>query len=342
MQFNSIYLSLLFKLFKIKQTRQLMFILSVFLAIVLHLSAHAIDREHQKPLVTKKLSSIIVNDHALHNATLTENTRRYLNSSKHHHKKSTNASNSTNSNLNKPFRFKKNKKRCRYSENQLEQLDNNDNGQLNRPLANKSNYNPFGYVKSQRVRDQYQNKVFNSFDSSSTDINSDMINNLHEIHNSKNHHHHHHHSGSNANNEQIESESVFVNVGDTINLTCIINTREVDWHFKDKNLTTTILSYGLQLQVRQPIIYDLNDYNTIKYSDYNNNNNQNFESNFNEQLSIFKRNEPIIKYKLSSDLEYTHMLTLYIQGSQDEGSYQCVDSKSDSPIKKTIRVSLSN
>ena len=49
----------------------------------------------------------------------------------------------------------------------------------------------------------------------------------------------------------------------------------------------------------------------------------------------------LVKYKLSSDRRSTHTLTLYIQGKQDEGSYQCVDSKSETPVKKTIHVLLS-
>ena len=56
----------------------------------------------------------------------------------------------------------------------------------------------------------------------------------------------------------METERKYVNIGDQINLTCNINTHEIDWHFKDTNLTTTILSYGLQLQIRQPIIYQMN------------------------------------------------------------------------------------
>jgi hypothetical protein len=35
------------------------------------------------------------------------------------------------------------------------------------------------------------------------------------------------------------------------------------------------------------------------------------------------------------------MLSIYIEDKSDEGSYQCVDSKSDTPIKKTIKLFLS-
>ena len=35
------------------------------------------------------------------------------------------------------------------------------------------------------------------------------------------------------------------------------------------------------------------------------------------------------------------MLSIYIQDKQDEGMYQCVDSKSETPVKKTIKLILS-
>ena len=35
------------------------------------------------------------------------------------------------------------------------------------------------------------------------------------------------------------------------------------------------------------------------------------------------------------------MLSVYIEDKNDEGSYQCVDSKSETPIKKTIKLLLS-
>jgi hypothetical protein len=123
----------------------------------------------------------------------------------------------------------------------------------------------------------------------------------------------------------LESEKIFASIGDTVNLTCNINTREVDWHFKDKNLTTTIISYGLQLQVAQPNIYDFEDFsNSFRLNDYD-----------------LRNDQQILKYRVSSDRQFTHMLSLYVQGEQDEGSYQCVDSKSEQPIKKTIRIVLS-
>lgn len=53
------------------------------------------------------------------------------------------------------------------------------------------------------------------------------------------------------------------------------------------------------------------------------------------------KQERLVKYELISDRHSTHVLKLYVQGTQDEGSYQCVDSKSEVPIKKTIVVYLS-
>lgn len=40
-------------------------------------------------------------------------------------------------------------------------------------------------------------------------------------------------------------------------------------------------------------------------------------------------------------MQFKHELTLYVEGRKDEGSYQCVDSTSDVPVKKTIHVILS-
>ena len=124
-------------------------------------------------------------------------------------------------------------------------------------------------------------------------------------------------------------------MGDTINLTCILNIKEVDWHFKGKNSSTTILTYGLQLQVVQPVIYELSQPSQQQLLN---------DDDYLDSVQIYRptriRNQ-LDKYKVSSDRQSHHMLTLYIQGSQDEGSYQCVDSNSETPIKKTIRVILS-
>ena len=212
----------------------------------------------------------------------------------------------------KPFRA--NKKRCRYSDTELNDFSASDNQNKPRQTDN-DNYNPFSYVKSQRVRDQYQNRFHHHMGSEETTASAD--------------------SGNGA--DQIETEDLLVNVGDTINLTCLINIKEVDWQFKDKNLTTTFLSFGPQLQVRQSIMYEADERAPTDYLD---------DQHYHEHNSMFNNNKrnrmPIVKYRVSSSLvDQTHMLTLYIQGSQDEGSYQCVDPKSDAPIKKTIRVFLS-
>ena len=134
----------------------------------------------------------------------------------------------------------------------------------------------------------------------------------------------------------IDTEKLFVEIGETINLTCYLNTKEVDWHFKDKNLTTTIISNGLQLQVSQPIIFDFENFDeTIDETEISDN-----------PTSIFRMQRgnggQKLKYRVTSDLHFTHLLTVYVQGAQDEGSYQCIDSISESPVKKTIMVILSN
>ena len=177
--------------------------------------------------------------------------------------------------------------------------------------------------------------------SSSSSIITSSNNHKNENENSKN---------DNANDIQtasIELERVYANIGDTINLTCYLFTKEVDWHFKDKNLTTTIISNGLQLQVMQPLfinnnnnnkrlkhrmIHALNDDYNLKKKKQRHDRNRNANTNNN-----FKQ----LKYKVTSDLHFTHMLGVYVQGEQDEGSYQCIDSVSESPVKKTIVVILS-
>ncbi len=186
-------------------------------------------------------------------------------------------------------------KRCRYTEHEL---------QLDRSYASKidDNYNRHFKVKTHQIRDQGQGKPLHFGDSS----------NVHE----------------NKHTEQPEVESIFVSIGDTVNLTCNIAIPEVDWHFKDTNLTTTILSYGVQLLVNQAIIYTAMDSNII--------NDENFQD-----IQYPSSNDEILKYRLSSDMHFKHQLTLYIESSKDEGSYQCVDSKSETPVKKTIHVILS-
>ena len=132
----------------------------------------------------------------------------------------------------------------------------------------------------------------------------------------------------------IETEKLYVDIGDTINLTCYLNTKEVDWHFKDKNLTTTIISNGLQLQVSQPVIFELGAQSEAQESPV-------FRSQ-QQQLEQRETGSQKLKYQVTSDLQFTHLLTVYVQGAQDEGSYQCIDSISESPVKKTIMVILSN
>lgn len=152
-------------------------------------------------------------------------------------------------------------------------------------------------------------------------------------------HHNKHHVGSHSQEPHYDREVLFVNIGELVNLTCRINTKEIDWHFKDKNLTTTILSYGLQLQVAQPNL-DFSEYSASSSSShvrYDQNYDYESEQNFRGPNVA----TPLVKYKLSSDRQNVHMLTLYVQGPQDEGSYQCIDSKSESPIKKSILVYLS-
>lgn len=141
-----------------------------------------------------------------------------------------------------------------------------------------------------------------------------------------------------------EKEVIYANPGERINLTCHIHAREIDWHFKDKNLTTTILSYGLQLQVAQPFVPSSYDYpNTFGALFGDVEKDQTAESHHRHGSLFFPahKQERLVKYELSSDRHSTHVLTLHVQGSQDEGSYQCVDSKSEVPIKKTIIVYLS-
>jgi hypothetical protein len=188
------------------------------------------------------------------------------------------------------------KKRCHYTDN----LDTSNNTDTDN-LAQVS----YSFIKQQHVRDQ----------------NRHMINN----------HHHHHKNGLMDQSEQ--AEQLLVNIGDTINLTCNIQTKEIDWHFKDKNLTTTILSYGLQLQVASQSAQYEETFNSFKPGEYDD-----FQTKQDVSLNA---GQQIVKYRVSSDRQSTHMLTVHVQGNQDEGSYQCVDSKSEIPVKKTIRVILS-
>jgi hypothetical protein len=206
-------------------------------------------------------------------------------------------------------RIRSNKKRCRYSDNEIEYL-NLLNKNKQSQLASANGYNSHYYmnanpqqhiaVKQPRTRDQFNNRP---------------------------------NSNSNANEYSIETqpELMYVDVGDLINLTCHVNTREIDWHFKDKNLTTTVISYGLELQVIQPIYIDTANPDPI--STYDKFNKMSRRSGAGQHR--------ILKYKVTSDKQFTHMLSVFVQGEQDEGTYQCIDSKSETPLIKTIRIILS-
>lgn len=259
----------------------------------------------------------------------------------HHNHRSDNNATTTNDNNNNSLRFKH--KRCRYSDHEIEVLNNQN--QLKKLSKNKEyqntgnnyyddetvaslnsyNYRNSHHVKQPKVRDQQFN------------------NNRHNQHQQQTHESS---GGNNLENEefQAEHEKIYADIGDLINMTCFFNTEEVDWHFKDKNLTTTILAYGLELQVSKQIFLSADDQitkNLMKYeADYDvsrsNNNNQ-------AAYRFVRDSEPFVfKYKVGSDRQFTHMLTMYVQGNQDEGIYQCIDSKSENPIKKTISLVLKN
>ncbi len=136
----------------------------------------------------------------------------------------------------------------------------------------------------------------------------------------------------------------------------MINSKEIDWHFKDKNHTTTILSYGLQLQVTQPVLFTAAaDETGASYLNRQENNQE--EQDFydlHRNLNGYERGarnvaspssmlpqRRVAKYRVTSDRALNHVLTVYVQGAQDEGAYQCIDSKSETPIKKNIYVYLS-
>lgn len=163
---------------------------------------------------------------------------------------------------------------------------------------------------------------------------------------------------------------IYAEIGETVNFTCNINAREIDWHFTDRNGSTTILSNGLMLIVQQPLIYDFSNIGSI-YSKsssssasssasariakhhgrpkhhnnnyYNDNNDIDVESEYqlNDDEITNANQKKILKYRLNSDFKSKHMLSLYVQGVQDVGAYQCVDSRSESPIKKKISLILS-
>jgi hypothetical protein len=135
---------------------------------------------------------------------------------------------------------------------------------------------------------------------------------------------------SSMQSSRVENEVILVDIGDQVNLTCYVNTNEIDWHFTDKNLTKTIISNGLQLQV--PVLHYFED--------------NVYSSNNINDLMMMRRRSPHManlptKYKVSSDKRSIHMLTLFMQSAQDEGAYQCIDPKSENPTRKNIRIILS-
>lgn len=140
-----------------------------------------------------------------------------------------------------------------------------------------------------------------------------------------------HHEYRNTIEPSYESELLFVNIGDLVNLTCKVNTREIDWYFMNNNRTTIELSKGLQLLVSDQ----------IRKSIENQNVNLDKESML-ENNEIEYQIPNLVKYKVSKDGISTHTLTVYIESKRDEGSYQCIDSFSDSPLKKKFLINLSN
>ena len=188
----------------------------------------------------------------------------------------------------------------------------------------------------------------------------------------------------------MPTERVFARVGQLVNLTCHFAGVEVDWHFKDTNLTTTVLAYAHELQVtkkvrvtstsstsssREAFVPTDNEVDDLE-ADYDEGHrpsdeeeeagggdpghiNRSFEhdehndyddSTWSETRATRTR-EPAsrlnayqlkAKYAVNSDKAMQrHVLSVLIEGSEDEGSYQCIDSNSDSPIKKNIYLFLS-
>lgn len=201
------------------------------------------------------------------------------------------------------------KKRCRYSDNEIEFHNQKNLNEKLDDLNKRKDKNDF--TKQPKTRDQQDNESHN--------YNIDGY----------------------AIEPHIETQRIYVDIGKTINLTCLLNLKEVDWHFKDKNLTTTIISNGLQLQVFQPIYLPDNEGEEERQRQYQTDTVMYHLRQRDASIENRKKYTKL-KYKVSSDLHFTHRLTLYVQGEQDEGSYQCIDSISESPVKKTIMVILKN
>ena len=285
----------------------------------------------------KKLVNETSNQDKLINNKQSQHRHHNLKHTRHHnHAHSSNSINSI---------VKSHKKRCHYSDNEFEALNNANVDSNARSSNGRIVNNEHADVGGASLQSYYISKKMNDFKHGQNAKQPKV----------REPHHGRHHQGSVNEDDgggainvesNVEKEMLLVNIGDTINLTCHINTREIDWHFKDKNLTTTVLSYGLQLQVAQPVLFDLvEDLSTKTGAGGNYDQYDEFEAPHEngrtQRNTAFAHTNHLFKYRVSSDRELTHVLSLYVQGAQDEGSYQCIDSKSETPIKKTIYVYLS-
>lgn len=246
----------------------------------------------------------------------------------------------------KPHRIKINRKRCRYSEQEIEEMNSRNLKRLSSSATSSSSSNNgqgVGYYNTRdsgndaasvgRINSKHQPKVRDQFHMRYGDANHPgySIDYQPPSQQQQQQQPHYHHQQQTS---QLERETIFANIGDKINLTCHIRAREIDWHFRDKNHTTTILSFGLQLQVAsQPS----GSSSGFDFADY-----LNGFGGVDNDLFMSTNQEKSVKYALSSDRHSTHVLTLHVQGPQDEGAYQCIDSKSEIPVKKTILVYLKN
>ncbi len=103
--------------------------------------------------------------------------------------------------------------------------------------------------------------------------------------------------------------------GEPVNLTCTINTDEIDWYFMNSNSTTKQISTGTRVQILKHVHTAL-------------------------PKKLTKTNK-FLKYRVNSDHNLNHILTVHVEGKEDEGVYQCIDSKSEKPVKRMIKLLLS-
>ncbi|RNA39193.1 hypothetical protein BpHYR1_009510 [Brachionus plicatilis] len=188
-------------------------------------------------------------------------------------------------------------KRCHYSEHDIELMNQMNMEHQRYRSLNRYHSDSFtkpSHIKQPKIRDYYN-----------------------------------HHEYRNTIEPSYENEVLNVNIGDLVNLTCKVNTKEIDWYFMDTNKTTTELSKGLQLYVSDRINKKLES-QTFGLDEF-----------MQEKSEIERQAKPLVKYKVTSDGLSMHTLTVYIESKRDEGSYQCIDSFSDSPLKKKITVHLS-